>query len=230
MDLSKILARISDVVQPLRDLTTKHVQFLWSHQHDRAFQEVKELVVQHPVLEFYNTEEEVTQQCDTSEGGLGATLLQNDQPEAFASRTLTATQRNYAPIEKECLAIVFGCRHFNQYIAGREKVTVESDHKPLQAIFKKSILTASSRLPRLLLRLQRYNLDVHYKKNKDMYIADHFHEYQPQFCREIEKNLKFLQLNSTAQIPSNTLKRGQSDWHTSRNTQARIQHVRHVLK
>ena len=50
---------------------------------------------------------------------------------------------------------------------------VESDHKPLQAIFKKSILTAPSRLQRMLLRLQRYNLEVHYKKGKEMYIADH---------------------------------------------------------
>ena len=58
--LSKFLPRLSDVVQPLRELTTKHAQFLWSHQHDRAFQEVKELVVHHPVLKFYNTEEEVT--------------------------------------------------------------------------------------------------------------------------------------------------------------------------
>ena len=74
--LSKFLPRPSDVVQPLRELTTKNAQFLWSHQHDRAFQEVKELVVQHPVLKFYNTEEEVTLQCDASETGLGATLLQ----------------------------------------------------------------------------------------------------------------------------------------------------------
>ena len=92
---------------------------------------------------------------------------------SFASRTLTAIQRNYAQIEKECLAIVFSCQHFNQYIARREKVTVESDHKPLQAIFKKSIPTAPSRLQGMLLRLQRYNLEVHYKKGKEMCIADH---------------------------------------------------------
>ena len=123
MYLSKFLPRLSDVVQPLHELTTKHAQFLWSHQHDRAFQEVKELIVQHPVLKFYNTKEEVTLQCDASGSGLGTTLLQNGQPVAFASCTLTAMQRNYAQIEKECLAIIFGCQHFNQYIARREKVT-----------------------------------------------------------------------------------------------------------
>ena len=55
----------------------------------------------------------------------------------------------------------------------REKITIESDHKPLQAIFKKSVLAAPCRLQRMLLRLQRYNLDVQYKPGPQMYIADH---------------------------------------------------------
>ena len=99
--LSKFLPRLSDIVQPLREITTKHAQFLWSHQHDRAYQEVKELVVQHRVLRFYNTEKKITLQCDASESGLGATLLQNAQTVAFASRTLTATKRNYAYSNRE---------------------------------------------------------------------------------------------------------------------------------
>ena len=47
-------------------------------------------------------------QCDASDTGLGATLLQNGQPVAYASRSLTHTERDYAQIEKELLAIVFG--------------------------------------------------------------------------------------------------------------------------
>ena len=82
-------------------------------------------------------------------------------------------ERRYAQIEKECLAIVFGCQKFSQYITRRAKITVESDHKPLQAIFKKSLLEAPCRLQRMMLRLQRYNLDVIYKPGPQMYIADH---------------------------------------------------------
>ena len=83
--LAKFLPQLSEVVKPLRELTTKNAQFLWSHQYDRAFQEVKALVVQNPVLKFYNPEEEVTLQCDTSKSGLGVILPQNGQPVAFAS-------------------------------------------------------------------------------------------------------------------------------------------------
>ena len=59
---------------------------------------------------------EATIQCDASESGLGATLLQEGQPVAFASRSLSTDERQYAQIEKECLAIVFACSRFNQYL------------------------------------------------------------------------------------------------------------------
>ena len=125
------------------------------------------------MLKYYDMNVEVTLQCDASEKGLGATLLQNGQPFAFASRTLSKVEQRYAQIEKECLAIVFGCSKFSQYITRRENITVETDHKPLQPIFKKSPLDAPSRLQRMLLRLQRYNLEVRYKPGSQMYVADH---------------------------------------------------------
>ena len=131
-------------------MTSKQAKFIWSQQHESAFQEVRELVVKHPVLKYYDLQEEVTVQCDASEYGLGAALLQKDQPVAFASRSLSQTERQYAQIEKECLAIVFSSERFSQYLAGREKITVESDHKPLQSIFQKSILSAPCRLQRMI--------------------------------------------------------------------------------
>jgi hypothetical protein len=69
---------------------------------------------------------EITLQCDASELGLGATLMQNDQPIAYAIRALTKTEQNYAQIEKELLAVVFGMDKFHQYTYGR-KTYVHSD-------------------------------------------------------------------------------------------------------
>ena len=124
-------------------------------------------------MKYYNVEEEVTLHCDASERGLGAELLQNGQPVAFASRTLSPAEQKYAQIEKECLAITFGCQKFAQYVSRREKVNVETDHKPLQSVFKKSLLSAPCRLQRMLLRLQRYNLEMVYKPGSQMFVADH---------------------------------------------------------
>ena len=167
--LSEFLPKLSDVSAPLRELTVSQSKFTWAKQHDEAFATIQHLVIQHPVLKFSNVEEEVTIQTDASDKGLGAVLLQNGQPVAFASRTLSPTEKNYATIEKECLAIVFACERFNQYLARRENISVETDHKPLESIFKKSLLSAPCRLQRMLLRLQRFNLSVSYKPGSQMF-------------------------------------------------------------
>ena len=90
--LTKFLPRLSEIAHPIRELTTKNRSFVWSKQHDEAFEEIKTLVTRHPVLKYYDMTEEVTIQCDASEKGLGATLLQNGQPVAFASRTLSQVE------------------------------------------------------------------------------------------------------------------------------------------
>ena len=95
-----------------------------------------------------------------------------DIPSRFASRTLTPTEHRYAQIEKECLAIVYACQKFNHYILGQNVVTIHSDHKPLETIFKKPLITTPKRLQRMLLQLQKYYLLVTYKPGKRMYIAD----------------------------------------------------------
>lgn len=84
-------------------------------------------------------------QCDAGGEGLGATLLQDGRPVASASLSLTSSERNYVALELECLAIVFACRKFDQYIYGK-KTVVETDHKSLEIIAKKSLLSAPRRL------------------------------------------------------------------------------------
>ena len=170
--LSKFAPHLSEVSEPLRRLINKDTIWMWQDQQEEAFNEVKRIVTVQPILKFYSMSEEVTLQCDASEKGLGATILQQGQPIAFASRALSKTEQAYAQIEKECLAIVFGCERFKQYLLGRSMINVESDHKPLEVIFKKSLLKAPKRLQRMLLRLQRFNLNVCYKRGSQMYIAD----------------------------------------------------------
>ena len=87
---------------------------------------------------------------------------------------MSQTEQNYAQIENELLAIVLGCEKFDQYIFGRSDVVVESDHRPLEKIFKKPILTSPKRLQRMRLRLQNYNIQVIYKRGTTltMFLVD----------------------------------------------------------
>ena len=119
--LAKFLPQLSDMTQPLRVLTQKDIDFSWGTAQERAFKAVKLAVTKTPVLRYYSLDEEVTVQCDASKDGLGAALLQNGQPVAYASRSLTDCESRYAQIEKECLAIVFACERFDFYWFGRSR-------------------------------------------------------------------------------------------------------------
>ena len=170
--LSKFLPHLSDLTKPLRDLTQKETEWVWDHGQQQALEMLKRAATSAPVLRYYNLEEDVTLQCDASQSGLGAALPQSGQPVAYASRALTPTETRYAQIEKELLAIVFACNHFDAYVYGRALVNVETDHQPLESIVKKPLDKAPKRLQRMLLSLQKYSLQVKYKKGKHMYIAD----------------------------------------------------------
>ena len=169
--LAKFLPLLLNMNEPLRRLEDKDVEWCWLEQHQQAYDTVKKSLAKVPVLRYYDVSKEVTIECDASDTGLGAVLMQDGQPVVFASRALTDTETRYAQIEKELLAIVWATNKFDQYILGRETVTIESDHEPLKAVFIKPIHGSPKRLQRMLLALQNYNLNVQYKKGKLMWIS-----------------------------------------------------------
>ncbi|KAF2883749.1 hypothetical protein ILUMI_22413 [Ignelater luminosus] len=89
----------------------------------------------------------------------------------LASKPMTGAQKRYAQIKKELLAILFACEHFHQYIYGKH-VVVQTDHKPLVAIFDKPLVSAPLRLQRKLMKIQRYDIELHYVPEKYLYLAD----------------------------------------------------------
>ena len=169
--LAKFAPNLSEITSPLRTLLVKDVEFCWDDPQKQAFRKVKEVITKSPVLAYFDPQKVTTLQCDASKYGLGATLMQEGQPIAFASKSLTQSETQYAQIEKEMFAIVFGCKRFHQYIYGH-KVRVETDHKPLVPIFKKPLFAAPPRLQRMLLQVQGYDLDVNYVPGKEIPVAD----------------------------------------------------------
>ena len=164
--VSKFIANMSDLTAPLRELLHQDVEWHWEEQQEASFKKVKEALALSPVLGYYDAKKELTLQVDASSTGLGAALIQGGQPIAYASKALTPTQEKYAQIEKELLAVVFGCAKFEEYIVGRN-ITIETDHKPLESIIKKPLHASPLRLQRMLVQLQRYpEINLVYKRRK----------------------------------------------------------------
>ncbi|MCG7879449.1 MAG: RNase H-like domain-containing protein, partial [Candidatus Thiodiazotropha endolucinida] len=101
--LSKFCPNLEEISSPLRKLLVKDVEFTWDTPQADAFQKVKDIITQTPgpVLAYYDPKKPLTLQCDASKSGLGATIMQDGRPIAYASKSLTTTETLYAQIEKE---------------------------------------------------------------------------------------------------------------------------------
>ena len=98
----------------------------------------------------------------------------DEQPIAYASRTLSSSEQNYSMIEKEALAIIFGLKKFHQYLHGR-RFSLITDHKPLTLLLgpKRGIpVLAASRLQRWAIQLGAYQYDIEYRTSKNNVNAD----------------------------------------------------------
>ena len=169
--LAKFIPKMSTITKPVRDVLKADVMFHWETEQNKAFESIKQTLSTEPVLAFYNVEKPVLISCNASQSGLSAVLLQEDRSVAYASRALTDAETRNAQIEKELLAIVFAFSKFHQYVYGTS-VLVESDHKPLECIIKKSLAAAPPRLQCMLLQLQKYTFTLVYKLGKQMVLAD----------------------------------------------------------
>ena len=169
--LKKFNPVLSELSEPLRRLCKSGVIWAWESEQQDAFEAIKQVITSLPVLAYFDKTKKHTIQYDASKTGLGAVLLQKSKPVMYVSRALTETEQRYSNTERELLAIVFALERLNHYTFGRT-TTVQSDHQPLQRIRKKSVVSASPRLQRLLLRLAHYDLNIEFLRGKENIIAD----------------------------------------------------------
>lgn len=177
---NKFLPNLSTTLEPLHRLLRKGVEWEWKTKQQEAFTKVKTLLKSAPVLVHYDASQPLILTVDASSYGLGAVLShgdidsRTDQPVAYKSRKLSDAEKNYAQLDKEALAIVFGVKKFHKYVYGRS-FRIVTDHKPLLGLLgeNKAIPSmASPRMQRWGLMLAGYNYQLVHRPGKSIANAD----------------------------------------------------------
>ena len=169
--LARFCPNFSEITAPLRSLLHDGNEFRWDIRHTEAFDRMKAMLATEPVLAYYSPDKELTCQADCSQFGMGCVIMQEGKVIEYASRALTKAEVAYAQIEKELLSIVHCLSRFDTYCYARH-VVIETDHRPLLAIYKKALAASPKRLQRMWLRLQRYDFELVFRPSGEMIMAD----------------------------------------------------------
>ena len=116
----KFISNMSTLTQPLNQLLQQGVKWNWTSECEQVYEQLKGVLASTKVLTHYDTDLPVKLDCDASSYGLGAVISHifpngEERLIAYASRTLSASERNYPQIEKEALSIVYGVKSFTSF-------------------------------------------------------------------------------------------------------------------
>jgi hypothetical protein len=161
--LSRFIPRFADLTAPLHAAVHAKTPWEWTTTMNHHFQLLKTALTEAPVLAPFDQSLPTTVAADASPFGLGAALLQEGRPVAYAARSLHKAERNYSQIEKELLGVVFGCERFAFYTTGRP-TQILTDHEPLVGLVDKQYEQVTPRLTRFLERLWPFQLKFKYVK------------------------------------------------------------------
>ena len=128
-----------------------------------AFAALKQHLVQAPVLVYPRFDLQASEfmlQTDASAVGLGTVLEQDGHMIAYASRSLTPSERQYSVIQRECLAVVYALKQFHNYLLGH-RFQLLIDHAPLQWL---SAQKMEGMLCQWALTMQEYDFQIVYRK------------------------------------------------------------------
>ena len=176
----KFVPNLSTLIHPMNELLLKNAKWHWSKQCEEAFVKAKGLLSKAPILAHYDPSLPVRRLAgDASAYGIGVVISHifpngDERPIAYASHTLSNSEKNYAQLEREALSLIYGVQKFHQYFYGRSFV-LYTDHKPLTTILnpKKGIPPLSAaRLKRWAVILSAYNYKIEYKSTQTHSNAD----------------------------------------------------------
>src|SRR5208282_3755783 len=130
----RFVQNYAKVAAPLTALLSPKVKWVWTDREQSAFDTLKAALVNPPILAMPAAEGLFTLDTDASKTAAGAVLSQNqdgvERVIAYASKTLSRTQRNYCVTRRELLAIIHFLRYFRHYLLG-VRFRIRTDHAAL---------------------------------------------------------------------------------------------------
>uniref|UniRef100_A0A0K0FFN6 RNA-directed DNA polymerase n=1 Tax=Strongyloides venezuelensis TaxID=75913 RepID=A0A0K0FFN6_STRVS len=177
------IQNFAKIADPLHKIVNN---YKWTEIEDTAFVNLKEALINSTTLKPPNPDKNYTIQTDASFQGLGAVLLQDDNPIAFASRGLKAAEKNYEIMRLEGIAILFALKTFRPYIYGL-RTTIITDHKPLLALLRNKEL--KNALQRLQTAIMEYDLEIIYQPGNENHTADYLSRKEFNIITGLKENI-----------------------------------------
>ena len=173
--LSSFLPNLHRLLIPIHDLQKKAKKFKWTEEAERAFNDIKKLLMNPPVLKALTPDGLFHLESDTSREGVGGTLLQKQGDEwvaiGYHSKRFPKSVKNFGVTELELTGLLVNIHGFMQLLCNRY-FEVLVDHKAIEYMIKSKTESSTTRLKTLLLRLSEYTIDLKYQKGSEMHTND----------------------------------------------------------
>ena len=159
--LSSFLPNLRRLLIPIYDLQKKSKKFKWTEEAEKAFNDIKELLISPPVLKAPTPNGLFHLESDTSWEGVGGTLLQKQVNEwvviGYHSKRLPQSAKNFGISELELTGLLVNIHGFMQLLCNRY-FEVLVNHKAIEYMIKSKTESPTTRLKTLLLKLSEYTI------------------------------------------------------------------------
>ena len=159
----KFVKNFGIIAKPLTNMLKKN-GFYWNEASGDSFEQLKEALINTPVLALPDFSQEFVIESDAYGVGIGAVLQQNGHPIAYLSKTLAPKHLTMSVYDKEMLAVVYAVQTWRPYLLGHH-FKIVTDHRTIQYFLNQKITTPQQQ--KWLLKLMGYDYSVHYRPGKN---------------------------------------------------------------
>ena len=211
--LSSFLPNLRRLQIPIYNLQKKSKKFKWVDEAEKAFKEIKELLISLPVLTALTLDGLFRLESDTSHEGVRGTLFQKQGDEwvviGFLYKRLPTSAKNFGVTELELTGLLVNIHGFMQLLHN-QYFEVLVDHKAFEYMVKSKTETPTTKLKTLLLKLSEYTIDLKYQKGSEMYTRDPLSRLHN--LTDTPDNKDVIPLNSLQHFIPNYIEHAYSHW------------------